>query len=259
VEFTAVRPWLSPGSRVLELGGGSGFQAHLMVESGCDVRSIDLAEATGWTPFFPVETYDGKTIPAANAAFDVVFSSNVLEHVRELDPLLDEIRRVLGPDGKAIHLMPSSTWRLWSSLGLAPSAVRRVRGLFGRRRTRETGASGHTPDPPASIDWGLRTNMAGTARRLFLSPFRAHGAYTNAFVEMYTFRRHRWTRVLEQNRFAVECVFGNELFYSGHGIWPSLSMRARRRLSRLLGSSCIVYIVRPDAEVATGGADGPGT
>ncbi|MGH7963425.1 MAG: class I SAM-dependent methyltransferase, partial [Candidatus Binatia bacterium] len=93
-EIDTVRHWFQPGMRVLELGGGSGFQASILASRGCEVLSIDLPERP--IPrqiYYPVQAYDGHTIPAADASFDVVFSSNVLEHIWPLPPILRETRR----------------------------------------------------------------------------------------------------------------------------------------------------------------------
>jgi SAM-dependent methyltransferase len=50
--------------------------------------------------------YDGKHLPFDNDSFDVIFSSEVFEHVFNLHELLLEIRRVLKPGGKLIFTCP---------------------------------------------------------------------------------------------------------------------------------------------------------
>ncbi len=42
-ELDSVRRWFRPGARVLELGGGSGFQAAIVASWGCDIVSVDVA------------------------------------------------------------------------------------------------------------------------------------------------------------------------------------------------------------------------
>ena len=46
----------------------------------------------------------------------VVISSNVLEHIDEKHSVFNEITRVLSPGGFCIHLMPSTTWRLFTTI-----------------------------------------------------------------------------------------------------------------------------------------------
>lgn len=55
----------------------------------------------------PVDVfYDGKRIPFENGHFDNVFSSEVFEHVFNLDEMIEEISRVLRKDGKLLITLP---------------------------------------------------------------------------------------------------------------------------------------------------------
>jgi SAM-dependent methyltransferase len=53
--------------------------------------------------------YDGRTLPFANASFDAVLCSQVLEHVFAPDEFLREIHRVLRPGGVLLLATPF-TW-----------------------------------------------------------------------------------------------------------------------------------------------------
>jgi ubiquinone/menaquinone biosynthesis C-methylase UbiE len=120
-EFAAVRYLFRPGLRVLELGGGTGYQASQIAALGCEVTSIDLAERhRPYQLFYPVIEYDGRHIPAADASIDLVFSSYVLEHIPHLAELLRESRRVLDPQGLAVHVVPTAAWRAWTSVAFFP-------------------------------------------------------------------------------------------------------------------------------------------
>jgi 2-polyprenyl-3-methyl-5-hydroxy-6-metoxy-1,4-benzoquinol methylase len=112
-EAASVRGWLRPGMRVLELGGGDGFQASVLAVWGCRVVSVDLPDRPRRDPpYFSVLDYDGQHLPFALGTFDAVFSSNVLEHIESLPWVLAETRRVLRPNGLAVHLVPSTACRL---------------------------------------------------------------------------------------------------------------------------------------------------
>jgi SAM-dependent methyltransferase len=50
--------------------------------------------------------YDGKKIPFADEYFDAVFSSEVFEHVFNLEEILKEINRVMKIDGKILITCP---------------------------------------------------------------------------------------------------------------------------------------------------------
>lgn len=89
---------------VLEIGAGTGQQARMLQEYGFEVIAIDLPTSHYRRDrIFDVIEYDGRTISCAADSIDVVFSSNVLEHVAEIDSFLDETIRVMAPNGLAIH------------------------------------------------------------------------------------------------------------------------------------------------------------
>lgn len=50
--------------------------------------------------------YDGKTLPFENSYFDTVFSSEVFEHVFNLEEMLREINRVMKPGGVILVTCP---------------------------------------------------------------------------------------------------------------------------------------------------------
>jgi SAM-dependent methyltransferase len=105
------------GGKLLEIGAGTGWQAQALQAQGFDVEAIDLSGSNYREHrVFPVVDYDGHRIPSGDASFDVVFSSNVLEHIPHVEEFQHEIHRVLKPGGVAVHIVPSSSWRFWTNL-----------------------------------------------------------------------------------------------------------------------------------------------
>ena len=49
---------------------------------------------------------DNKYIPYEDSSFDLVFSTNVIEHIEDLDTVILEIQRVLKDDGKILISIP---------------------------------------------------------------------------------------------------------------------------------------------------------
>ena len=111
-EIARIVPFFSPGARILEIGAGTGKQALELKRRGFEVTAIEIAES-GYAAHrvFPIKDYDGRTIPMPDASVDIVFSSNVLEHVPDLARMHSEARRVLAPGGYCIHVLPTHTWR----------------------------------------------------------------------------------------------------------------------------------------------------
>jgi len=85
-------------------------------------------------------------------------------------------------------------------------------------------------------------------------PVSPHGEYPNAIAELYYFSKWRWLRLFESNGFEVIQVAGNGLFYSGYGLFPRMALSVRRRLARVLGSACHVFVmqVKPLVEASSG-------
>ena len=96
------------GTRVLDVGCGGGFLAEEFAKFGCRVTGIDPsgptitqaaahAQAVGLAIDYLVAP--GEAIPFADAAFDIVYCCDVLEHVDDLDATIGEAARVLKPGG----------------------------------------------------------------------------------------------------------------------------------------------------------------
>lgn len=234
-EIEAVRSWFKPGIHVLEIGGGNGYQASVIASWGCNVKSIDLPQAGTAKRYFPVQDYDGQHLPFSDESFDLVFSSNVLEHIELLDSILLEISRVLTPGGLAVHILPSPSWRVWTSLAHYPAMLRYVIDS-GKTTAKQN-------DDSPSVQRALRTHSVRflISRALFAGP---HGVYPNALYELYYFSKSRWRSLLRKGGFLPIMVTTNGLFYTGYGLLPSLSIRTRRCLARVFGSACHIFVLK---------------
>jgi len=232
-ELDLLRRFFRPGVRVLEIGGGNGWQARQLRDWGCQVASIDIDPVGHWqNTYFPVLAYDGMRIPFRNGVFDVVFSSNVLEHVGRLEDLMVECARVLGPSGLAVHLMPTPSWRLWTSLTHYAHLLKQAAVLTTRRMSRPVAQT-----PPASM--GTRRQLR---KLMFAEP---HGTASAAWQELFDFSRGQWVRRFESAGYEVLEAYPTGLFYSGYAILPGLGIPKRQALARIAGSSCNVFVSRP--------------
>lgn len=227
------------GARILEIGAGTGWQAQIISQAGFAVDAIDMPSSV-YAPdrVFPIRNYDGHRIPFAEATFDVVYSSNVLEHVAHAKAFQREIHRVLKPDGIAIHVVPSGSWRLWSNITHYPYIARRVfNTLIGDQPTEKCS---EIDNVSASSTRPLRSILS----RALIPP--RDGEIGNALTEIYYFSRHRWNRMFRDNGWKIERCVANHLLYTTYDAFGAkLSLSSRKRLSRFLGSSCHIYLLRP--------------
>lgn len=234
-EIEAVECWFKPGMRVLEIGGGNGYQVSVIASWRCEVHSIDIPQASPVKQrHYLVQDYDGERIPFSRDTFDIVFSSNVLEHIGPLNSILLEIRRVLKPGGLAVHILPSPAWRAWTSTAHYITLARRV-----SQGGQADNGRWHVP----TVQSVLQTRGLGhlIKRALFAGP---HGVYPNALSELYYFSRSRWLRLFQKAGFDPIEVTSNGLFYTGYGLLPWLSLETRRRLARMLGAACHIFVLR---------------
>ena len=225
--------------RILEIGAGAGWQALELERRGYDVQAVDIAGS----PYeqvceFPVVEYDGLRLPFPDANFDVVFSSNVLEHVRGLGSFEAEIRRVLAPSGRAVHVLPTSSWRLCTTLVFPLHLFRRVLERALKPGEKRSGASSRAQArPEAPRGW----------RRVLriLTPAR-HGEDGNVLSELYYFSGRRWRRHFRSAGLHLTAEIPTHLAYTGYEILGAgVGLRVRRMASYLIGSACRIYVMQP--------------
>lgn len=238
-EMERLLPYIPAGARVLEFGAGTGQQARFLAERGYDVVAVDLPQSNYAEHLvFPVTQYDGEHIPLEDSSVDVIFSSNVMEHVENVPAIMAEFHRILRPGGFGVHVMPTPAWRFWTFMsGFANAFVGAVR------------LPGDLMNPPsnssrrAALLKGLRTIAAS------IIPI-GHGTSFEGFSELYTFSRHAWLKLFESNGFDVVRDEPIGLFYTGHMLFGgSLHYARRESLSRSLGSATRIYVVKRRASV----------
>lgn len=107
------------GKSVLDLGCGGGFMSEALAQRGAKVIGVDPsqpaiaiarkhAEATSLA--IDYRTGTGESLPVTESSVDIVLCVDVLEHVRDLDTVLDEVRRVLKPGGLFLFDTINRTW-----------------------------------------------------------------------------------------------------------------------------------------------------
>jgi 2-polyprenyl-3-methyl-5-hydroxy-6-metoxy-1,4-benzoquinol methylase len=201
-ELGVVAALLPLRGRLLEIGAGTGWQAQALAKRGLDVSAVDVPSSNyADDRAFPVIDYDGHTLPFEDGEFDVVYSSNLLEHIPHLHDFQREIHRVLKPQGYVIHVLPSSAWRFW-------------------------------------------TNLTHIVK--YLSIPTVHGEHAkNAIFEISAFSCRSWRRIFCEAGWLIVSEHSNHLFYTGNSIFDSkLDIKTRKILSRLLGGSCNIFLLR---------------
>lgn len=131
---TLARLNIRPGEHVLDIGAGPGFLASEIANQtgptgrvvGIDVAPAMIRRATERNdrPWLTYAHGDATALPAADASFDVVVSTQVAEYMSDLHLFCAEIMRVLKPGGRALILTTDWDGLRWHSLD--PARMARV-------------------------------------------------------------------------------------------------------------------------------------
>lgn len=170
------------GVRVLEIGLGYGTLGQLLASRGCRYYGLDIAETSVDVMRYRlallgeahgedrVRLGSALAIPFDDGQFDYVYSIGCLHHTGNLAGAIDEVHRVLKPEGRALVMLYNKySWRQlasvspWARLRAACSrggAVGDLKFLAQMRARYDGNAKGE--DPPHT-DYVSRTEV----RRLF--------------------------------------------------------------------------------------------
>ena len=148
------------GALLLDVGGGPGFFARAFESRGATYAAVDADAGEmrlhGRQPGPRTGLADGAALPFPAGTFDVTYSSNVLEHVRQPWSVGDEMVRVTRPGGTAFvsYTLWFGPWgghetAPWHLLGGAFAARRYARrhghppkNIYGESLFRATAAEG---------------------------------------------------------------------------------------------------------------------
>lgn len=222
--------------RILELGAGTGFQANELRRMGYSVTALDISpydEATSEYAagrVFPVETYDGDKIPYGDGHFDVVYSSNLMEHVRDTVNFLRESARVLPPGGRIVMVVPTTAWRFWS---MAAHYAARGRSALRRLGGTPRGSEDSTTESGSFGSYSERIHW------ILVPP--PHGEVGSALTELVTYSRWGWRKVMRDAGLVVADEKPLGVFNTGEYL-SRFSIRQRILVARFAGSASRAYL-----------------
>ena len=108
------------GLSVLDVGCGSGWFSREAVRRGARVTSLDIALRLLHETRRKVETGrvngDACALPFADGSFDLVISSECIEHTLDPRLALREIHRVTRPGGRLLVTVPNQVWHFSATI-----------------------------------------------------------------------------------------------------------------------------------------------
>ena len=226
-------------TRVLELGAGDGVQSSALREHFAEVTPIDIAPSGDVDGLIVT---DASSLPFVDSYFDLVFSSNVLEHIEDLDACMAEMKRVLAPGGIMIHSMPTGTWKLIQVANRPIASIVKVMRRLVPGLSRDAGR--------AHLGSHASVSAAGPPGRSVLQTIvgqfipSIHGVSGNHAKEFIRFRPRWWKRKFRNA--GLECYLSSPLFlHSPYDMLPYRFIGLRDRISRTGIASVQVYWLRP--------------
>jgi SAM-dependent methyltransferase len=175
---------LEPGARVLDFGAGAGRHVGEFRAAGYDAWGVDQIHVSHEAGSAELEFLrrvepPDYILPFADAEFDFVYSTSVMEHVLDPGRALAEIARVLRSGGLSIHVFPArwrpiephmlvplggrfqsfAVMRLWARLG--------IRNGFQRGLPATTTALANTQYAKTGISYPTAREWELRARALF--------------------------------------------------------------------------------------------
>jgi SAM-dependent methyltransferase len=238
--------------RALELGAGEGFESTLLAKYAKHLVCVEnnpkrLVRAPNQKISYQLRDAEKLDEYCEPSSFDLVFSSNLLEHLREKERTLRKIHTVLKDSGVCITIVPGTLLKLcWiflfypnlclellevlSKPGGLRKVLHRTRGLVFCREF----FSSETALPQ---NWNNPNSPPSSPLLQCLWP-AIHGEYRSHLVEFLAYRRNSWKRLIEQQGFHVSGILKMPVV-SGYGFGLDF---VRHFLEKLGFTSSYAYV-----------------
>lgn len=211
--------------RILELGGGDGYQAKLISEKGYDVISLDINPRHPLE--FPVKKIDGKNISFPSETFDLVFTSHTIAHIEDTEKTLQEIKRVLKKNGLAIHIVPTTWWSIITNFWHYVLMPKYLCCYFSNQKKLGFKDSSSKKNGGKNI---FNNKSDSNSNKGLINYFFLHPLGTNpSFVhEFFYFSKFYWRKLFKDNGFRIVAIVNGPYSYSGHGLFKMKGLRIRK-------------------------------
>jgi len=223
---------------ILEIGGRDGFQANIISKKGHKVTSIDI------NPLSPqihlVQKGDITKLDFADDSFDLIYSSNMLQEIYNIDKAFMEMKRVLKKDGIIIHIVPSSWWSIITNFWhycLIPKYLiksNKIQQIFNSKKVTNIDIQNNKEENKNSKS---TTNL----KKLFFHPL---GTNTSFIHEIFYFSKFYWKKLFKKNGFNMINEKNCPYFYSAYSVFDFKFLNFRKFLASLGITSCYCFVLK---------------
>ena len=221
---------------VLELGAGDGSQSRILVRCAGKVVCTELNADRLIQQSHPNITYqicDAEELPFEDGRFDLVYSSNLLEHLPQPEVALSEMNRGLSNDGVMVHVVPNRFWKLLHLTLFYPNQMASMAAILLSGRKRKT--VGKTESRGNNLKGGPPPRFL--PRNLWPA---VHGEYPDHWSEFVRMGASHWERQFCRAGFQMIGYIGGLPVHSPY----RFGMEGPRKVLEKVGfSSCNGYVL----------------
>lgn len=227
----------------IEFGAGDGYQTTLIEPMCSKFVSSDL-NFKRLKDEFKIVSVDYRAYDADSLSgifgpntFNLIFSSNLIEHLSNRKSFLQNTKEMLSSDGYAVHVVPAKmvkfTYLLLFYPNLLVLIIDRLIGIFENKPIFRGSAN--------NFENNINSNKADKLnkwKRILLP--QIHGNYKTHTEEWRSWSRKSWQKLFENNGYTVvNCVKGPAV--SGYGFgWD----RLRNFLEKVGWASEYIFILK---------------
>ena len=226
--------------KILEIGGGEGYIAKCISDMGYDITSIDVAPI--FPQLYPVQQVDVTHLSFSSETFDLVFSCQVLQYIKNVELAFQEIKRVLKKNGIIIHLVPTTSWRSLTTFWhyyLMPMHI----ASYVIRKQRQSAEGKNVTNQKENI----KSTSNKVARKLSkIVNYLLHPIGTSpTFIhEMYYFSSFSWNRLFLKHGFKIISVENGPYLYSGYFVFKMRFLKFRKFLAKHFFSTSYCFVLK---------------
>jgi SAM-dependent methyltransferase len=188
---------------VLDIGCGKGiFSKHLASSNtvyACDLDDFYNEFKDTKVVFIQHDIQEG--LPFKDKFFDVVLASHILEHLKDVEFVLDEIHRVLKNNGILIIGLPNTSWNIQNILigSLVPIYD------FFRKKLRKI-------KPEYSYKTFKKGRTEGIKKWFYVIDTYLKMMEYSKNAHICKFSCRKWSNIFERHSFKIEKLYGIGLF-----------------------------------------------
>lgn len=123
-----IKKYSTKGDKIFDFGCGSGYLVGELQKTGYDVHGMDFEfEAVNYGLNVGVKNLKvgtGERIEHSDNSFELITALDVLEHLKDEKPVINELVRTLKPGGRLLVTVPAYMW-LWGVQDIVAHHFRR--------------------------------------------------------------------------------------------------------------------------------------